>query len=357
MKFLILMSSGKKKEIGRLHLKSIYLRTGINADLMKSNYMRGIVFFVCLFVPVMMCAAQERVELIPFGNFETWLVREIKESFLLGGMEKTLHEPAPAEHIKGNKSYRRHAFSPWRTSNVMADVGVVKTSASVFPDTVEGGKCARLDTKIEKCKVLGFVNIEVLASGSLFLGEMDEPIKNTKEPMKKILPGISFERRPAALMLDYKFKAVDKEERVYMNGFSTVKKVPGRDSAEILLLLQKRWEDENGNVFAKRIGTLVRRLVYPDAEWKTAVRFPVVYGDITALPGYKSYMGLMNRERIYYCKNTKGNIVPIRETEWGEANDVPTHMIIFISSSCGGAYVGTVGNSLWVDNISLVYTE
>lgn len=105
MKFLILMSSGKKKEIGRLHLKSIYLRTGINADLMKSNYMRGIVFFVCLFVPVMMCAAQERVELIPFGNFETWLVREIKESFLLGGMEKTLHEPAPAEHIKGNKSY------------------------------------------------------------------------------------------------------------------------------------------------------------------------------------------------------------------------------------------------------------
>ena len=65
----------------------------------------------------------------------------------------------------------------------------------------------------------------------------------------------------------------------------------------------------------------------------------------------------MKGERIYYCKNTKGNIVPIRETEWGDANDVPTHMIIFISSSCGGAYVGTVGNSLWVDNISLVYTE
>ena len=66
-------------------------------------------------------------------------------------------------------------------------------------------------------------------------------------------------------------------------------------------------------------------------------------------------MGLMSGDRAYWCRNSKGRMVPIQETGWAAPDEKPTHMILQISSSYGGAYVGTPGNSLWVDNIKLAY--
>ena len=45
----------------------------------------------------------------------------------------------------------------------------------------------------------------------------------------------------------------------------------------------------------------------------------------------------------------------VRETGWAEADATPTHIVLQFSSSHGGAYVGTVGNTFWVDNVGLVY--
>ena len=63
-------------------------------------------------------------------------------------------------------------------------------------------------------------------------------------------------------------------------------------------------------------------------------------------------MGLNSQ---FYMKNSKGKMVPIKEIEWGTSDDTPTHLIVKFDSSNGGAYTGTVGNTLWVDNVRLVY--
>ena len=48
-------------------------------------------------------------------------------------------------------------------------VGIVKTNNSVYRDKRDNGYCARLETHIESVKVLGMVNITVLAAGSIYL--------------------------------------------------------------------------------------------------------------------------------------------------------------------------------------------
>ena len=113
-----------------------------------------------------------------------------------------------------------------------------------------------MDTKLETCKVLGMVNITVLASGSIFLGETMEPIRGTSNPYGKINMGMPFTGRPKAVVFDYKAK-ISEDTLVTRATGSAPEKVKGRDKAEVFVFLQKRWEDENGNVFAKRVGTVV----------------------------------------------------------------------------------------------------
>ncbi len=128
---------------------------------------------------------------IRFGDMEHWTERNITESAVIGGAKKTLFEIAIDSVINGNTPYRNLGGSPWGTSNVMAKVaGVVKTNNTVSPDTHRGGRCARLSTHIESLKVLGVVNINVLAAGSIFLGDVREPITGTKEGLKSINWGI-----------------------------------------------------------------------------------------------------------------------------------------------------------------------
>ena len=57
------------------------------------------------------------------------------------------------------------------------------------------GFCARMDTRMESVKVFGLVDITVLAAGSMFLGEVHEPIKGTKNPQKMLNSGIPFTKK------------------------------------------------------------------------------------------------------------------------------------------------------------------
>lgn len=295
-------------------------------------------------------------KLIPYGDFNSWMVRIIEESFVIGGNTKTLYEVAPVDTIRGAVPYNSSPVSPWRTSNVMAKVsGITKCSISVFPDKRDDGQCVRLETLMENVKVLGIVNITVLVPGTIYLGEMLEPIKDTKNPQSKLNAGIPFTESPKAVVLDYKMYIPDVDHRIKATGFSKIVDVPGRDSAEIYVILQKRWEDDKGNVFAKRIGTVVERISQTTPDWINNHRLDILYGDITGQPGCKPFMQLIPKEQSLYCINSKGKSVPIEEVGWGDADDKPTHLVFRISSSYGEAYIGSVGNKFWVDNVRLAY--
>ena len=299
-------------------------------------------------------AAQQKVEILPFGNMDQWVTREIKESGIIGGNTKKVYAIGPTETIVGAKPYTNKGGSPWGTSNVMARVsGITKTNTSVFPETRGDGFCARLDTRMESVKVLGIVDITVLAAGSMFLGTVHEPIKSTKNPNKMLQMGIPFTERPSAIQFDYKVKMSDRENRIRATGFSKITDVPGKDFPAVILLLQKRWEDDKGNVYAKRIGTMVN-YYYHSTDWKNGSKYDIMYGDITKDPAYKAHMMRLQASE-YFTVNSKGESVPIHEVAWGEADDVPTHMILQFTSSHGGAYIGSPGNSLYIDNVKLIY--
>ncbi len=295
------------------------------------------------------------VQPIPFGDMNRWVTRNIKESGVIGGKEKTVYEIGPTQTIDGAKAYTNLGGSPWATSNVYAKVmGVVKTSNAVFPASHPGnGKCARLTTMLESCKVLGLMNIEVLVSGSIFLGQMFEPIANTSSPYSKMEMGIPYTKRPKALVLD--LKVVDPGTGIITRATTGTKKTKkGTDSADVFIYLQRRWEDEDGNLHAKRVGTARKRFV-GNRDWQKGYRLPITYGDASAQPGYRSYMKLLNGDSAYYARNSKGKMVPVQEEGWDSADATPTHIIVMCSAGSGVAYEGQLGMELWVDNVGLEF--
>ena len=298
--------------------------------------------------------AQHKVELLPFGDMDQWVNREIKESGIIGGQTKNVYAIGPTQTIAGAKAYKNLGGSPWGTSNVLAKVaGVVKTNTSVFPEARGDGYCARLDTRMESVKVFGLVDITVLAAGSIFLGSVHEPIKGTKNPNKMLDMGIPFTKRPIAIQFDYKVKMSDRENRIRATGFSKTTDVSGKDFPAAILLLQKRWEDADGNIFAKRVGTMVVRY-YATTDWHNDATYEILYGDITGNPAYKAHMMRLQVEERY-AVNSKGESVPVHEVAWGEEGDEPTHMVLQFTSSHGGAYIGSPGNTFWIDNVRFVY--
>ena len=87
--------------------------------------------------------------------------------------------------------------------------------------------------------------------------------------------------------------------------------------------------------------------------WVNDATYPIHYGDIRHMAGYDaSLMGLRSCD---YARNSKGKRVIVRETGWAAANETPSHLILQFTSSHGGAYIGTPGNTLWIDNVALVY--
>ena len=296
----------------------------------------------------------ENVVPFAYGDMDNWIVREIHESGIIGGNTKWLYELGPSDTIVGNTAFRNMGGSPWATSNVMAKVaGVVKTNTSVFPEKRGDGMCARMETRYESVKVFGLVDIEVIAAGSVFLGTVHEPIKGTKNPQAMLQSGVPFSKKPKAVRFDYKVKAAPEKNRVRSTGFSRKSTVAGQDSLAVILLLQKRWEDAEGNVYSKRVGTMVQRYTESTPDWVNDATYPILYGNITSKPEYKPYMRIQVEER--YTLNSKGKSVPIQEVGWAEPGEAPTHMGLQFTSSHGGAYIGSPGNTFWIDNVELIY--
>lgn len=300
--------------------------------------------------------AQEKIEYMAYGNMDSWAVRLIKESYLLGGKTRTLYVIAKTDTIRGNKSYLYNGnnSSPWGTSNAYAKVcGVEKVAVSVVPERRGDGYCCRLETTLQIVSAIG-INLKVLATGSLFTGHLHDPVtlEDTKHPMKSIDMGIPFRKRPKALMLDYKAFIQQNKTMVQATGSTKLTTVNGQDEGEIVLFLQYRWEDTDGNIFAYRVGTASEHIPQSIPNWCNNHRLPVRYGDITGSPDYKPWEKLFKNR--YMARNSKGKMVFIQEIGYKE-NVVPTHLILQISSGCQGMFTGCPGNILWCDNIRLVY--
>ncbi len=292
-----------------------------------------------------------RLEPIKYGDFSQWFTRDITESKVIGGNHKTIYEIAPTGKAAGNTPYANRGGSPWATSNVYAKVsGIVKGSNSVSPAKLNGNTVACLESKMEHVKVLGIVNMDVMVAGSIFLGRVFEPITSTKGPFGKMEMGIPYTKRPSCVVYDYKVEMPAVNTRVKSSGIGAKKTLQGRDNAEVYVILQQRWE-ENGKLYARRVGTGRERYGKPVA-WTKGHQLKIHYGDITGKSFYKPWMGLLNGNKAYYARNSKGKMVPVEEVGWAPADAVPTHVLFMASASCGEPFVGTEGIKLYIDNVA-----
>ena len=324
--------------------------------MIKQQVMKTRLFLIFILLAGGICRqAEARIELIRYGDFQNWVKRTIKESAVIGGETKTIYAIGPSQSVSGNVAYKPLGGSPWASSNVYAKVmGVVKASSSVIPVNKYGSRVACCMTVLEKVKALGIVNMDVMVAGSIFLGRVFEPISSPKGPFTKMEMGIPFKGRPKALVFDYAVEMPNVNTRVKATGYGAKKTLQGRDNAEVYILLQRRWEDAKGNIYAHRVGT-GRERYSRSIVWTKGHRLPVQYGDISSRPGYKSWQGLLNGDKAYYARNSKGKLVPVREIGWDDASATPTHILVMASSSCGTPFVGTEGIKLYIDNIGLEY--
>lgn len=307
----------------------------------------------CLLTPQIFFA-EGRVEMLPFGDMEQWVVRIIKESGIIGGATRELYCLGKTDTIRQNAAYDyAHSGSPWSSSNSYAKVaGVEKAACTVRPEAREGGgTCCRMDVEMQQVKALGIVNVGVVAGGTLFTGSTNEPIRSTDEPDKNIQFGMPFTRRPVALIFDYKCNVSPEQTMTSTKGGGKPKTVNGHDCPKVMMLLQHRWEDADGQVHALRVGTAVELFETTVSTWQNAHRLQLNYGDISSKSFFRSYMGMRTN---LYTMNSKGKMVQIIEEGW-DADKQPTHAVITFSAGSQEAFVGHVGNTLWVDNVMLEY--
>ena len=297
--------------------------------------------------------AQERIEPVPFGDFETWTVRYIKESAILGGQTKALYMIAETDTVYSNKPFTPSWASPWGSGNAHARAfGIDKVSVSVTPVKRGNGWCCCMTSRLEAVKAAG-MNLKVVATGSIYTGRLTDPVgmQHSSDPNSAIDMGMPFTQKPKALMLDYKATIQEDQPIVFANACAKVKTIGGHDEGQIVVLLQHRWE-ENGHVYAYRVGTGTEHISASTNGWVNDHRVPIRYGDITKAPGYQPWEALITNR--WQTRNSKRKMVCIEEVGW-RADLAPTHMIIQIAAGCQKPFTGCPGNVIWCDNIRLVY--
>ena len=303
---------------------------------------------------VSLTASAQRYEKVPFGDFEQWAVRYITESKVIGGQEKIMYMVGPTDTIRDNVVYSSEN-TDWASSNVYAKLmGVVKTNTNVMPDRGPTGTCAKLFTQMASCKVIGLLNINVLAGGCVFWGEMQEPVSNLANPCSVADWGIPFNKRPKAMVLNYKAIVPNTGKLIKSTTFCA-SEFDGYDSPEIVFVLENLQEDASGNVHIKRVGTAIRRIEKTSEGWVMDFRIPVIYGDARNDKDYKPYMDLIKAYRNMYLSNSKGKKKCIVEEEWADPDCPVTHAMMWFASGSCGAFIGALDNVLWVDEIRLEY--
>lgn len=294
------------------------------------------------------------VEPIGFGDMNDWSERKITESVILGGHQQRIYYIGPHKS-GGTDSGSGSLRSPWATNNVSAHImGASKASNAVFPvKRMADDSCAKLCSRIERAKLLGLFNLDVMLAGSIFLGDIDEPVSDIRAINRHMDMGIPFARRPNALVLDFMADVPLDDYRQQATGFGARKTFEGQDSAVVMVMLQRRWEDASGAIHAVRIGTGGEKISHT-CHWQNDYRVGIKYGDCSKTEGM-DWLGLRTGDEAFYARNSQGQMVPVNEEGWGGQHDVPTHLIVLISAAGGDRCVATEGLTLYVDNIGLEY--
>ena len=176
-------------------------------------------------------------EYLPYGNMDSWAVRNIKEAGLLGGKTKSLYMVARRESIDG-EHYKR-GNSPWSTSNAYAHaLGVTKVSVSVVPERRGSGYCCRMETRLDTITAAG-VKLYALVTGSLYTGILADPVtmKHSGDPNSAINSGMPFTKRPKAFVFDYKAH-IENGQIIKANASRHVNKLEGRDAGMVIFILR-----------------------------------------------------------------------------------------------------------------------
>lgn len=299
-------------------------------------------------------------EAIPFGDFEQWTIRRIKESAIVGKDSVTVYEIDRNQTIYGNIPYS-NTDSPWATSNAFAKVrGVVKTNVNVRPAPHitraensstgnRGERCAEMRTEIMSFKILGMAKVEVLTAGAIYLGKLKEPINSMDNAIKSVNIGIPFTKRPKYLVFDYK-ATIRNSGTVSRSTMTKRTDMPGRDRAIATVQLQKRTE-KDGKIYAERVAT-GELLIGGSCDWIHGAKLKLTYGK----PENEEALSQFSRlNSFFYAENSSGESVPIQETGWADPDTAPTHLIIYFASGYLGPFTGEIGNSLSIDNVMLEY--
>lgn len=288
-----------------------------------------------------------------YSSLDFWFARKVKESILLSGKTIDLYGVGKVDSRSDFYNTKlKDQKSPWGTTNIYSKMVLDLGNTRVYPEKRGSGYCCRLETAIRKDNIAG-LKVEVLIAGTLFVGELIEPVRGLKDPLKNVNQGIPFNKKPKAVKFDYKYNVGSRR----VKAIYSIDPAEGNDKAEFCLILQKRWEDENGNVFATRIGGSRQFFTGTVNQWINDATFSVSYGDITRLPEFDAKtMGLIPSVGEVYVKNSQNKMVPLIETDWGKPEDVPTHLIFYFTSSYQGIlYQGSPESVFWVDNIEFVY--
>ena len=295
------------------------------------------------------------IQKVPYGDFEHWLTRIIKESVIVGGEEREVYAIADEGVVKGKVPYVNKK-SPWASSNVYAEVwGVDKVNCNVRPESRGEGRCAVLHTERISFKAAGMLTMNVVTAGSIYLGTTLEPIRDMNAAYNCVDMGIPFTQRPKNLVLDYAAFVGNTGKVIHATG-RKVREYEGKDPGIIMVHLQQRWE-KDGRVYAKRIAT-GEFLVRQSSDWRNQIRVPLVYGKPANEASLSEFSKLNS---IFHTRNSEGKSVPIEEVGWAEntsdkgVQTPVTHLILFISSGTQGAYKGEEGNWLKIDNVGLEY--
>ncbi len=269
-------------------------------------------------------------------DFNQWSTRDIKESLIFGGQTKTIYDLS----------------APWATSKTHARVmGIDKAAVSVYPIEHKEGKACKMQIEQVSFTVMG-VPVHAIAAGSIYLGESNEPVgmRGANEPLTVLNMNYAYTQRPTALYFDYNAYVEQSTDISSANASKRIKHYEGKDGAEVILILQKRWEDENGRIHAERVATAWMRIMESTDGWVENFALPLCYGDIREQTAYQDYQGL--NAQGYMCKNSKGKMVRIEEDGYN-AQAEPTHLILMFSAGCQPAFSGHVGNEFMIDNVRL----
>lgn len=313
-----------------------------------------IILCFCLALSSLILCAERRVEMLPYGELDQWVVRYIQESKILGGESKTLYTPAPSDTLRDNQIYIPIEGNPWGCSATYAKFMGIEAGVegSIVPETRGYGYCCKLKNVLTHVKV---GDIYAMVSGTLYTGQAIEPmgLSAKSRPYTATEFGVPFTGHPIALMLDYK-ALISEVDSMLSTRKNKPEMVEGHDCAVVYAYLQYRWEDpETGNIYARRVGTAYERICKTIPEWENNHEIPIRWGNITRDADYQDYEGLNQVEMM--TRNSKGRMVRIEEVGW--SLDEPTHLVMYISASDAGVFRACEGNTLWVDNIRLVYKD